>query len=203
MAAPTIARGRVPQALHGTPEHIAWQNMLRRCFTPTNPAFKNYGGRGIAVCDRWREFAAFFADMGPRPTAQHSLDRIDNNEHYKPGNCRWATKIEQTNNTRQNRWITFDGRTMTLTRWAREVGLDDVTIYHRIKHGWHLERALTESSHPPQVTAFGKTLTLSGWAQVMGISKNTLWHRLRHGRAPEEALTDAPYSRRRGVGRRP
>lgn len=78
--------------------------MKARCHRPSDPRFSYYGGRGISVCDRWREdFAAFFADMGPRPSSKHSIDRINNDGNYEPGNCRWATQKEQMNNTRRNK----------------------------------------------------------------------------------------------------
>lgn len=84
-----------------TPEHNAWNAMKARCLNPSHSAFANYGGRGITVCDAWREsFVRFLQDMGPRPSAEHSLDRIDNDGNYQPGNCRWATRGQQNANTR-------------------------------------------------------------------------------------------------------
>lgn len=86
-----------------TPEYTTWCGMISRCENPKETSFVNYGGRGIRICDRWRsDYTAFFADMGPRPSAGHSIDRINNEGHYEPGNCRWATRVQQNNNTRRS-----------------------------------------------------------------------------------------------------
>jgi hypothetical protein len=87
---------------HGSPpEHRCWDAMIRRCYSAKNPNYRYYGGRGITVCKRWRtSFEAFLTDMGPRPSAQHSIERIDNDRGYEPSNCRWGTKLEQMRNRR-------------------------------------------------------------------------------------------------------
>lgn len=118
--------------------------MKRRCDNPKNISYANYGGRGITVCPEWRDnFEAFLRDMGPRP-AGHSLDRIDNDKPYEPGNVRWATRGTQANNTRANRRITHSGVTKTLSQWAHEIGVPVVTLHRRLADGWTLERALAQ-----------------------------------------------------------
>jgi hypothetical protein len=126
-----------------TCEYSIWQAMVQRCTNPNNKGYLKYGGRGIGVCDRWREYENFLADMGRRPSDSHSLDRINNDKGYEPSNCRWATLIEQANNTRTNKHLTFRGRTQTVADWAREIGIKQNTLVGRIRKGWSVEKALT------------------------------------------------------------
>lgn len=127
----------------GTPEYQAWAHMRQRCTNPNSKDFKNYGGRGIGICARWESFESFLSDMGSRPTPQHTVDRINNENNYGPDNCRWATRAEQNSNTRQNRWLTFKGRTMTTSQWARFMGVPDTILHKRVCRGWSVERVLT------------------------------------------------------------
>jgi hypothetical protein len=124
-------------------EHTSWRQMLDRCSNPKNKGYSNYGGKGIAVCSRWESFEAFLEDMGPRPSAAHSLDRIDSEGDYEPGNCRWATKKEQARNRSTNHWIEHGGRKMVLSDWALFVGLNKNTLCERFRRGWSTEEALT------------------------------------------------------------
>lgn len=127
------------------PEYNIWCGMKNRCSNPADPVFHRYGGRGINVCDRWREsFTAFFADMGSRPSPDHSIDRIDNDKGYSPGNCRWATRQEQNRNRRDNRLLTFDGQTLCLAEWAEETGICYNTLHGRLSRGYTVEQALTK-----------------------------------------------------------
>lgn len=123
-------------------EYAIWHAMRQRCSNKKCTGYKNYGARGITVCDRWLSFENFIADMGLRPGPHYSLDRIDNSKGYSPENCRWATKREQVNNTRVNRRVTIKGRTLTATEWAREVGISPYVFRSRLNIGWHPERAL-------------------------------------------------------------
>jgi len=116
------------------PEYRAWMAMQVRCEWPHYACYKNYGGRGIRVCARWRRsFEAFFEDMGPRPSPEHSLDRIDNNKGYSKANCRWATREQQQNNRRNNRFVTHRGETKSMAQWARSLGIPKSTAFNRLE----------------------------------------------------------------------
>lgn len=134
------------------PEHRTWLRIRARCSNPAAVSYARYGGRGIRVCARWNDtetgFAAFLADMGPRPSPAHSIERKDNDGPYSPGNCRWATRIEQANNKRSNRRVTFRGETLTVAQWARRVGLSREAVKQRLAAGWSIERTLTEGPDP-------------------------------------------------------
>lgn len=119
-----------------------WRAMQLRCRCDTDPAYHNYGGRGITMCDRWTDFGNFVEDMGVRPSKMHSLDRIDNNGNYCPENCRWATRKEQNSNTRRNRWLEIDGELKTLAQWEDYSGVSDSTIAGRLARGWSTKDAV-------------------------------------------------------------
>lgn len=129
-----------------TPEYNVWRLMRYRCHKPTQPGFKHYGGRGIVVCDRWREsFENFLADMGERPTSAHSLERKDNNGPYDPDNCVWATKKVQVRNRRCTIRVSYNGETKTLAEWAEQFGIKLHSLRNRIfVYRWPVERAFTE-----------------------------------------------------------
>lgn len=124
-----------------------WQEMKRRCYAVNHPAYGRYGGRGISVCDRWRnDFWAFVEDLGPRPLG-FTLERKDNDGNYEPENCRWATWSEQhANKSNSSAPISFQGTTRTASQWASHLGLTTDALRARLKAGWSLERALTTSN---------------------------------------------------------
>jgi hypothetical protein len=134
-------------SLTGTPEYMVFANMKTRCGNPNIVQYSDWGGRGIRICDRWLDpdtgFANFYADMGPRPSDTHTIDRRDNDGDYCPENCRWATRFEQNRNQRSNVMLTYNGKTQCAADWARELGLPKATVSRRIKAGWTVERALT------------------------------------------------------------
>lgn len=124
--------------------YMTWQNMIRRCQSPSVPNFKDYGGRGITVCKRWQKFENFLEDMGERPKGK-TLDRKNVNGNYEKSNCRWATQKEQQNNRSNNRILTYNDKSQTLAQWADETRIKAETIAKRIKNGWSVDQSLTKS----------------------------------------------------------
>lgn len=139
-----------------TPEYAAWQQMKDRCKNPKSAQWKNYGGRGIKVCQRWLDsFDNFIADMGARLSPKHSLDRFPNmNGNYEPSNCRWATWKEQRNNSRQNRFVTFRGKKATVMQHLEEMNMVYARryVYSRLATGWLTDDAflLPKGSRKPK-----------------------------------------------------
>ena len=116
--------------------------MIKRCYVESSTGYNNYGGRGIGVCERWRNsFEAFLADMGPRPDGC-SINRIDNDGPYAPENCRWATDMEQRNNSRNNHVVQYLGQKFTFGELAERFGIHRNTLFQRLKLGWPLELAI-------------------------------------------------------------
>jgi len=145
------AKYRKAVMTHGmsrTPTYATWYTMHRRCSEAKFKDFPFYGGRGIKVCERWNSFENFLADMGMRPPGQ-TLDRKNNDGNYEPGNCQWATHRIQMNNTRRNRYLTYAGKTMSLSEWAREVGISPQCLGARLRllH-WSLGKALGFEGKP-------------------------------------------------------
>lgn len=126
-----------------SPEYKAWRDMMKRCFQKNFHHYPAYGGRGITVCERWREASNFIADIPKKPVGKFSLDRIDFNGNYEPGNVRWATDHEQSRNKRSNRMLTFDGVTLCLKDMAERFGFREHVVRKRLNRGWSVESALT------------------------------------------------------------
>lgn len=144
--------------LSKTPEWWVYNNMKSRVLNPRSPVFHHYGGRGITICNRWlgqNGFANFFADMGPRPSPKHSIERVDNEGPYSPDNCVWANKTAQARNTRRNLLVTYNGETKTAGAWEAVIGIKACTIYSRIQRGWSAEEAITT----PRLTGKRSSLT--------------------------------------------
>jgi hypothetical protein len=148
--------------LSNAPEYNVWHKIIDRCTNPKSKAWNDYGGRGITVCERWKNsFRLFIEDMGRRPSPELTVERVDNDLGYAPDNCKWATRKEQCLNKRNNLLISLNGRTMTLKEWSFETGIERQTISRRLRRGWSAKDALTKE---PQMTNTRKK-RLSGAAE--------------------------------------
>ena len=128
----------------------SWVAMRQRCQNPAHSAYRYYGARGISVCARWESFEAFIADMGPRPPGG-TVERVNNDGNYEPANCRWASRKEQSNNSRQCVAVEVNGKVMSLTQAAVELGVPYATIRTRLSRGWPVEQALRAAKHTRRI----------------------------------------------------
>lgn len=185
-----------------------WTGIKTRCFNENDPAYKRYGGRGITMCDEWKNDFAKFRDwaLSNGYTDELTCDRIDNDKGYSPDNCRWVTMKIQRRNTRRNRFLTINGETLTVSDWAERNGLDKDLILGRLKQGWTTEEAVSvkpneRESKPGKyhVEYNGETHTLAEWAIIQGIPRRTIYERIYLcGWEVERALTQ-PVDKRKGV----
>lgn len=191
--------------LHGRhPLVVAWSNMRRRCYDPTNKSFYRYGARGIVICEAWRDdyraFMRWALSHGWAPGL--TIDRIDGDGPYEPANCRWATRKVQSNNREYGRYLTLGDRTQRLSAWAEELGVAPVKISGRLNDGMTVERALTtpfgdnsRNSRTRLITARGKTRNLTEWATEMGVRPSTILSRIASGWTEERAVTTPKVGR--------
>ncbi len=129
--------------MHGTPTWAAWKDMKARCSNPNLKNYHRYGGRGITFCERWKSFDAFLEDMGNRPDGM-TIERKNNDGPYSPDNCKWASRDEQANNTRRNRFVCAMGRTQTISQWAKEFGVSRFLIRDRLDKGIPADLVISE-----------------------------------------------------------
>jgi hypothetical protein len=163
--------------LSASSEYSAWKAMIQRCTNVNNAQVIRYGGRGITVCDRWlNSFEAFYLDMGPKPTQEHSLDRRNNDGNYEPGNCRWATDTEQQRNKSNNRLVDYDGRKVTVAELSELTGISEAVLHYRLNSGIVGDAFTKEVCK--QYTYGGITDTFPGWAKRLGINRMTMYRRL-------------------------
>jgi hypothetical protein len=163
-----------------------WAAMRNRCQNPKVKSFNDYGGRGIKVCERWQSFETFLVDMGPRPSPEYQIDRIDNDGDYEPSNCRWAKRLEQASNKRNNRFITANGETLHMAEWARRLGCQPSAILYRIdRAGWSEADAVTTpipdrpnskltAGQVKEIRSLYPNETMQSVADKFGVSKKTV-----------------------------
>ena len=163
-----------------TPEYSIWVQMRRRCRDPKMASYSRYGARGITVSDEWDDsFEVFYSDMGPRPDANYSIDRIDGFKGYSKENCRWATHEEQNNNRSSNVLLNHLGKTLSVAEWAREIGVSRMTLHSRIKRGLSVEKILSPAIQKQNtvVEIEGVSKSFSEWADETRLSEACLRRR--------------------------
>ncbi|HXQ34629.1 MAG TPA: hypothetical protein VN843_11510 [Anaerolineales bacterium] len=179
--------------LSHTPEYRSWEGMRKRCNNPNNPKYEIYGGRGIKVCEAWsHDFQAFYDYMGPRPGPEYSIDRYPNNDgDYEPGNCRWATSVQQVCNRSNTVRVPYKGQELTLTEISEQTGVSYRLLQARIfRDGLDPETAASKPKETPDLHEFnGQKGTLNQLAKNQGIGYHTVFARLKNGLTLEEALT--------------
>lgn len=186
----SVANGKAKRR-HGMTKSkvwICWDSMLQRCNNPKHKSYPQYGGRGIAVCERWHVFENFYEDMG-EPN-ELTLDRIDVNGNYEKSNCRWATLKEQGRNTRANRLLTFQGETKPLSYFTEKFGLRKNLIRERLQRGWTVEDAILQPDAKLKrwLEVDGVKRPFMDVAREYGINPVTLEDRLGRGWSLEDAL---------------
>lgn len=186
-------------AMSGTPEYEAYRNMLQRCNNSSNPTFRHYGARGIGVCQRWLDsFESFYADMGPRPTDQHSIERRDVEGNYEPSNCYWATAIEQANNKRNNVRAEFNNESLTIAQLSKLSGVEYQTITGRLRRGISVEDALQTARMNGRYFQYqGRQMTIDQLATLSGHAAPTLYYRLVTAGWTVERAIDTPSRKKK------
>lgn len=178
------------------PEHNSWRNMWDRCHNPKCKCYDRYGGRGVTVCERWRDFFLFVEDMGRRPGDGYSLDRIDNEKGYDRDNCRWATAEQQVWNRRNVVLYDWHGEKLPAAVIARKEGVDRNTLKRRLDIGLSIEEAVETGTNymaklgrNRMLTLDGVTMSLANWCRFHQASPKLIWQRVnRDGLTWEEAL---------------
>lgn len=177
--------------------HRIYQDMKTRCYNPNYDKTKWYYDKGITICDEWLNSFEVFRNWALRSGYKDDLtiDRIDANDNYRPGNCRWVTRKEQANNRTSNRLIEFNGQVKTMQGWADSLGIDSRTLWARLRN-WPLERALTEKTHSEfgrkEVTWNGETHSVWEWGRILGIKPSTLSARLNRSGWPLDRVFTTP-----------
>lgn len=174
-----------------TKEYAVWARMWARCTNPTVDRYPRYGGRGIVVCERWKSFENFLEDMGPLPTPQHSIGRLDNDANYAPDNCRWETRLEQANNTSTTVFIEFNGVRKPLQEWARETGIPAQRLTQRFNAGMSPEQMFDckpDGLTPKPIVVDGVSKLTTEWMKDAGIPISSFYHHRRKGLTEEQIV---------------
>lgn len=196
----TVARSTT-HGMSSTSEYRIWRTMQSRCYNQNVPEYARYGGRGIMVCRRWHGktgFINFIADMGLRPSKAHSIDRINNDGNYEPGNCRWATRAEQSANRKMTRWVEYKGERLPVSVLAQRLGIGTGVLCYRLDIGLTIEEAIARPIRKRKrhfLELNGESLTVPEWAKKTGLSENLIRLRISLGWPVEKIL--GPHCHRR------
>ena len=191
----------IKHGMSKTSMYYTFSNMKTRCYDKGSKQYKDYGGRGIRICERWLNkengFENFMIDMGPKPSKVHTVERKDNNGNYEPENCYWGTRKEQNNNTRRNHYVEYDGKKQTLIQWSEEYGINYDILERRInQENWSFEKAIMapirklRKREQRKIEFNGKNQTITEWAKELNINPQTLFSRILESKwTIEKALT--------------
>ena len=177
---------------NAVPEYNVWHSMKQRILNSKTKNYHRYGGRGLTLDKTWYKFESFYKDMGSRPSSKHSLDRQDNNKGYNKKNCRWVTQDIQANNTSTNTLITYNGKTQTLTQWAKQLNIRPGTLRQRLYvYNYSVKQALFGEIKEQEnlLTYNSKTQNINDWAKELNIPPGTISGRLQMGWTIEETLS--------------
>ena len=183
-----------------TPLHKIHAGILTRCYNPNSKLHKNYGGRGITMCDEWLNNLKSFVDwaMANGYRKGLSIDRINNDNGYNPENCRWSTFIEQNNNRRSSHLFTLNGECKTITQWSRIYKINKDRIFSRINMGWDIEKAITTPIDPLvkyTATIDGVKLPVAQWCKKLKVNYDMVKYRIKNGWSPEKAIITPSMSK--------
>ena len=184
----TVATGKKTEH----PLYTTWIMMRQRCDNPKAVGYKNYGGRGIRVCERWHDFDLFVEDVGEKPSQLHTLDRFPNKDgNYEPKNFRWATAKEQQRNASFNHKLFYNGCERTISDWSEITGIRHDTISRRLKMGWSINDALSGEVRETEriVEHNGESLTIKQWASKLNLPVRTINTRYYKGWSLDKVLS--------------
>lgn len=183
-----VRNASLTHGMSSSAEYRTWNKIRERCYNERDKRYSDYGGRGITMCEEWRNsFEAFYRDMGKRPSSSHSIDRKDNNKGYDKENCRWATRIEQANNKRNNAIYELNGKVKTLAGWCRELHLNYDFVQQRLSRGWSFEKAIV-SAKAKLITYEDTTKTVYDWCDLMCLDVENTYLRILRGEKFEDIV---------------